>query len=276
MANRIANHQKKVGDNVKLTYDEKAMLEGREGLAKQKAMELLIQYGEALGAEKLVDTDNVCGSMGVAKNPFSQEFIAELGGEDALFSELNLNTPEVVQMPRVKAFSCQLEQFMDPNHWQTMGMSRDHYEAHVAREELEAQMGVQLLCTCTPYLVGNVPVFGEHCAWMESSAVVYINSVLGARSNVEGRESTCAAMLTGKIPYWGYHLPENRLGTHLIEVAWNVDSEMDWGILGYYAGQIVKEKIPVINGIRKVPNLDKLKPKFPRKLYLHIFRIMQC
>ena len=52
-----------------------------------------------------------------------------------------------------------------------------------------------MLKTCTPYLAGNVPVMGEHCAWMESSAVVFCNSVIGGRTNCEGRESTSAAML---------------------------------------------------------------------------------
>mgnify|MGYP003324031144 CR=1 FL=1 len=52
--------------------------------------------------------------------------------------------------------------------------------------------GIQMMATCTPYQVGNVPVIGEHCAWMESSAVIYCNGVLGARTNTEGRESTGA------------------------------------------------------------------------------------
>ena len=92
-----------------------------------------------------------------------------------------------------------------------------------------------MFATCTPYQVGNVPVKGEHCAWMESSAVVYCNSVLGARTNTEGKESTGAAALTGRIPYWGYHIPENRRGTHLVDVDVEVDDIMDWGLLGYYA-----------------------------------------
>ena len=78
-------------------------------------------------------------------------------------------------------------------------------------EEYSAVHGINLLNTCTPYQVGIVPLKGEHCAWMESSAVIYINSVLGARTNTEGRESTAAAMLTGKIPYWGFHTDEHRL-----------------------------------------------------------------
>ena len=107
--------------------------------------------------------------------------------------------------------------------------------------------GIQVMKTCTPYQVGNVPVKGEHCAWMESSAVVYCNSVLGARTNTEGRESTGAAMLTGRIPYWGFHQREP---------VWHApgrcprrgDDIMDWGLLGYCVGEVVQDGIPVING----------------------------
>jgi predicted aconitase len=238
---------------MKLTDEEKAMLDGRDGPAIQKAMELLVRYGEALGAERLVDTHNVCGAMNAKVN------LNAYGSFDAVFSEFNLDSSEAVEIPMAKAFFCQLEQFLDPEHWQIQGITPDLYELNRAAEEFKARIGMHLLCTCAPYLVGNVPIKGEHCAWMESSAVVYINSVIGARSNVEGSESTGAAALTGKIPYWGYHLDKNRLGTHLVEVEWDVNSVMDWGLLGYYVGLTVKDKVPVINGIKRVPSLEKLK-----------------
>ena len=104
-----------------------------------------------------------------------------------------------------------------------------------------------------------MPTRGEHCAWMESSAVIYCNSVLGARTNTEGRESTGAAMLTGKIPYWGYHLDANRRGTHLVELGIEVATTFEWGMLGYYIGEIVQERVPVVTGVRQVPNLQRLK-----------------
>jgi predicted aconitase len=86
---------------------------------------------------------------------------------------------------------------MDPENWSELGMSREAFD-HFKEDEAEvAAHGIQILKTCTPYLAGNVPVKGEHCAWMESSAVVFCNSVLGARTNTEGRESTSAATLTG-------------------------------------------------------------------------------
>jgi len=94
---------------------------------------------------------------------------------------------------------------------------------------------------------------------MESSAVVYCNSVLGCRTNTEGAESSAAAMLVGKIPNWGFHRDENRLGTHLVKVEYNVESVMDWGLLGYYIGEIVGEEVPVIQGIKHTPNIGRLK-----------------
>lgn len=238
---------------MRLTDDERAILDGREGRARQKAMELLVRYGEALGAERLVDTNNVGGVLMADKVR-----LAKYGSFDAVFS-VSLDSTEAVEFPNFKTYSCHLEQGMDPAYYELQGFSREDYEVNKASAEYAARLGLQLMYTCAPYLVGNVPVKGEHCAWMESSAVVYINSVLGARCNVEGGASSTASMLTGKTPYWGFHIDENRLGTHLVEVEYDVQSNMDWGLLGYYVGKIVQERVPVLSGIRRTPNLVRLK-----------------
>jgi predicted aconitase len=243
---------------VHLTDDEKAMLDGKEGPAVQKAMELLVKYAQALGAERLVNTNNVCGTMG-ASSPFIRELAAKSLSLDAVFSEFNLDCPEVLEIPSVKVYTCHLVQGLDPDNWKLLSIDRNIYEISMKGYEFCAKIGIQLMNTCTPYLVGNVPIKGEHCAWMESSAVVFCNAVLGARTNTEGRESAGAAMLTGKIPFWGYHIDENRLGTHLVEVEVEVDSVMDWGLLGYYVGEIVQVNVPVISGKGFTPNLSKLK-----------------
>ena len=238
-----------------LSDDEQKMYAGEQGPAVQKAMDLLVRYGEALGAERLVDTQNVCGA-----NVFTPRQRA-LGGdsEEAAFSRLSLDSDEVVEIPPVRVFSCQLIGPMDREEWTTQGVSDDAHAEITESMEYSARHGVHLMNTCTPYQVGNVPVKGEICAWMESSAVVYINSVLGARSNVEGRESTAAAMLTGKIPYWGFHLDENRFGTHRIDVKLPVETSQDWGMLGYFTGEVVDDKVPVFDGITRTPDLLKLK-----------------
>ena len=234
------------------------MLDGTHGQAKQKAMDLLVRYGEALGAERLVDTRNVCGTAG-GSTPFLRDFAAKFGGYDAVFSEFNLDSSETVENPRAEVFTCQVIQGLDCDHWQVLGATPQAVAHHKESERHEAELGIQLTNTCAPYLLGNVPVKGEHCAWMESSAVIYCNSVLGARTNTEGRESTGAAMLTGKIPYWGYHIEENRRGTHLVELASDPGDIMDWGLLGYYLGDVVQDEIPVVTGVHAAPTLPKLK-----------------
>lgn len=242
---------------MKLTAHEQAMLDGAHGRARQKAMDLLVRYGEALGAERLVDTNNVCGTVG-ASTPFLRDYGAK-HGLDAVFSEFSLDAGEVVPIPKVDVYASHLQQGLDPQYAEIQGIPAEVVKVYRQSEAYTARLGVQPLNTCAPYTVGNVPTRGEHCAWMESSAVVYINSVLGAKTNAEGRESAGAAMLTGKIPYWGYHIDENRLGTHLVGLDIDVRSTADWGLLGYYIGEVVQDKVPVVTGVRSPPSLPRLK-----------------
>ena len=233
---------------MQLTDHEKAMRDGAEGAAKRKAMELLIRYGEALGAERFVDTNNVAGVPGWA-TPFMREYYKDRGTSyDAIFSLFDLDSDEIVEVPKMTAYSCHLQGSMDPVNSQMQGMSAEALANYQSDEAAVGAHGIQVLKTCTPYLAGNVPVKGEHCAWMESSAVVFANSVIGARTNVEGRESTSSAMLTGKIPDWGFHRDEFRFGTHHIEVDVPVTDVFNWGMLGYFVGDAVQENIPVITG----------------------------
>jgi predicted aconitase len=240
---------------MRLTGDEQAMLDGRDGKAKQKAMELLVRYAEALGVDRFVDTTNVAGVPGqssvfLEKHYHDRKAAAPHGGRDAIFSFFDLDSDELVEVPRVVTHSCHLQGGTDPENWQVLGASPA--AAEIARESERSAIGrgVEILKTCTPYLAGNVPKMGEHCAWMESSAVVYCNSVLGARTNTEGRESTSAAMLTGKIPDFGFHRDEHRFGTHAVDVDIAIDSIMDWGMLGYFVGEAVQERIPVLDAGR--------------------------
>jgi predicted aconitase len=233
-----------------LADDEKAMLDGAGGPAQQKAMELLVRYAEALGAERFVDTKNIAGVPG-SSTLFLQKYFEEHSGDgsfEAVFSLYDLDAAEILSVPAAAGNCCHLQGGMDLNHWAELGMSREAMEHQRADEAALARHGIRIMKTCTPYLAGNLPAKGEHCAWMESSAVVYCNSVIGARTNTEGRESTSAAMLTGKIPDWGFHRNEYRYATHRIEVETPVESVMDWGMLGYFIGEAVEEEIPVMTG----------------------------
>ncbi len=244
---------------MKLTDSEKAMLDGSHGKAHQKAMELLVRYGEALGAEQFVDTVNVAGVPGTS-NMFLEKYYTQPGDRyDVIYSLYDLDSDEVVQVPKVSVSSCHLQGGTDPDNWQTLGMTPEHLRISQAGEVGAERLGIKILKTCTPYLAGNVPKKGDHCAWMESSAVVYCNSVLGARTNTEGRESTSAAMITGKIPDWGFHRDDYRYATHRINVEIAVESLMDWGMLGYFAGDVVGERIPVLVGQYGQPDLIRHK-----------------
>jgi predicted aconitase len=244
-----------------LADDEKAMLDGAGGVAQQKAMELLVRYAKALGAERFVDTSNIAGVPG-SSTLFLQKYFEQHAGDgsfEAVFSLYDLDASEVMAVPPAAGNCCHLQGGMDLEHWADLGMSPEAMQ-HQRDDEAElARHGVRIMKTCTPYLAGNLPVKGEHCAWMESSAVVYCNSVIGARTNTEGRESTSAAMLTGKIPDWGFHRSEYRRATHRIEVETPVQSVMDWGMLGYFIGEVVGENIPVLTGA--IQQADPLRHK---------------
>jgi predicted aconitase len=233
---------------VTLTSEEQAMLGGEQGAAVGKAMELLVRYAEALGAERFVETNNVAGVPGSA-HPWLKNYYKEDGGDyRAVFSKFDLDSDEVIDVPRMNAYSCHLQGGMDPELWAEQGMTPEAHENFLSDERETAAHGIQILKTCTPYIAGNVPVMGEHCAWMESSAVVFCNSVIGGRTNCEGRESTSAAMLAKRIPDWGFHRDEYRLGQNRVKVTMPVEDVFDWGMLGYFVGDAVQDTIPVIEG----------------------------
>jgi predicted aconitase len=244
---------------MRLTDDERALLDGAAGKAKRKAMELLVRYGEALGAERFVETTNVAGVPGQGSVFLANYYKSSGGGRDAIFSYFDLDSDELVEMPPVVTRSCHLQGGYDPDNWLELGATAEAAAVLRDTEAYAASNGVKILKTCTPYLVGNVPKMGEHCAWMESSAVIYCNSVLGARTNTEGRESTSAAMLTGKIPDFGFHQDQYRRGSHKVEVDVAVDSLMDWGMLGYFVGEVVGERIPVLTGRLGAPDVVRYK-----------------
>ena len=119
-------------------------------------------------------------------------------------------------------------------------------------------MGIVVSATCTPYLAGNLPRFGEHIAWSESSAISFSNSVIGARTNREGGPSALAASLCGVTPNYGLHLDENRNPNVLVDVNAKLDDNADFGALGYVVGKKVKNKIPYFTGIKDA-DTDQLK-----------------
>lgn len=243
---------------MQLTDHEQAMLDGAEGAAVQQAMSLLCRYGKALGAERLVETNNVCGGS-VGSLPHRRKVFGDTEDFDAIFSLMNLDSDEPLEIPRVKTMAYKLIEAGDPDYFDKQRVSTRTRTLIQKNADFCDRIGIQRCNTCTPYQVGNIPTFGEHLAWMESSAIVYANSIIGARGNVEGAQSAAAAMLTARIPYWGLHIPENRHGTHVFEVDCEIDDMMHWGLMGYYIGEIVQEDSPIVTGLTAHPSLRKVK-----------------
>jgi predicted aconitase len=242
---------------MRLTDEEMGMLDGAEGPAVAAAMDLLVRYGAALDCERLCDVRNVAGTM-TQPSPVKARLVSE-GGWDKAFAVINLDCDDDLEIPDMRVPTCQLQHGFGADAAGIVPYPADKIALQGDAEAFYGRRGVSILATCTPYQVGNIPVRGEHCAWMESSAVIYANSVLGARTNCEGTASTGAASLTGKIPCWGNHLDQGRHGTHLIEVRVPVNDFEEWGMLGYFAGSASGEERPVVTGDIGRPDLVELK-----------------
>jgi predicted aconitase len=241
---------------MRLTDEEKGMLDGKNGPAVARAMDFLVRYGEAVDAENLLDINSV--SVGIQAYGKMAPAYNDAGSFDEYFSEIYMDSAETVEIPRVRVNSCTILHEMDSRFWKVQGIDERVHDQIDYLEKCCNKIGLAPTFTCAPYLLGYIPLKGEHCSWMESSAVPMCNSFFGGRTNTEGMESNGAAMMTGKIPNWGYHLDENRLGHYLVELDYDVRTVRDWGLAGYYVGGIVQEKIPVYNRASALPNLRKL------------------
>jgi predicted aconitase len=231
---------------MKLTISEQEMLEGKHGKAARKSMEILFTLGEIFKANRMVDVTSV-QIAGVSYDNLGEaglEFLNDIA-EDGKTRVLTTLNPAG----------------MDRENWQLLGIDESFAKNQNRVIDAFAKMGVITTCSCTPYLIGNSPHFGEHIAWAESSAVCYANSVIGARTNREGGPSALASAITGKTPNYGYHLDKNRHGEVLVKVDANVDGTDKFGLVGKIIGdQLVKEtkKIPYIVGIESA-TVEELK-----------------
>ncbi len=228
---------------MQLTKQEQKMLDGAEGFAVRKSMEILTALGDIYGAKSLIKV----GSVQVAGVSYHN-----LG--DAGLEFLN----ELAKDGRVKVLTTLNPAGMDLENWQKLGISPEFAEKQNLVIDAFKRMGILISCTCTPYLIGNLPLYGEHVAWSESSAVTFANSVLGAKTNREGGPSALAAAFVGKTPCYGLHLDENRVPDVHVQVNAGITKLSDWGALGYAIGKKAENKISFITGIKSV-DLDELK-----------------
>ena len=219
-----------IQDELQLKLEEQAMLDGAEGLAVQRAIEIVVALAKIYGARRLVPVSSV-QVAGVSYKNLGEaglEFLREWSAQGA-----------AVRVPTtLNPAGIDLEQ------WQELGFSAAF--ARRQREGIEAYtaMGITPTCTCTPYWVGNRPDYGQHIAWAESSAVSFANSVLGARTNREGGPSALAAAICGRTAGYGLHLDKNRLARYRVEVRCPLHTVSDWSALGYLVGRQVRDGVP--------------------------------
>jgi predicted aconitase len=230
---------------LQLTLGEQAMLDGKQGYAARKCMEILVALGKIYGAERLIPVSSVqvagvsYDNLGEAGLEFL-ETLARGGGKARVLATLN-------------------PAGMDVDNWRQLGISEDFALKQNRVIQAYIQMGILATCTCTPYLVGNLPRYGEHVAWAESSAVCYVNSVIGAHSNREGGPSALAAALTGVTPEYGLHLEQERAPQICIEITGTPPGggghlATAWfGALGKAIGEALEKKrtkpIPLVRGL---------------------------
>jgi len=225
-----------------LTKEEERMYEGEEGTAVEKCMEILVALGDIYEAEKLVNISSAQIS-GVSYKTIGNaglEFLQELS------KDAHVRVPSTLNPAGV-----------DLDNWKELGFSEEFTKKQLAIVEAYQKMGVSTTCTCTPYLVGNVPMVGSHIAWSESSAVCYANSVLGARTNREGGPGALSAAICGRTAEYGYHLNEGRKPDLVVEVETIVKGS-DFGAIGYMVGNQIGGGVPYFR-FKTPPSTDQLK-----------------
>ena len=224
-----------------LTDTEKRMRDAEMGEPVRTAMEILMALGEIYGAEKLIpiQSAHVAGlslkSHGLAGTGWAED-MANRGARVCIPTTMN-----VIGVDRSRDLHL-------PQAW-----VKDQLRIEAAYE----RMGCLGISSCVPYYFGFVPRFQEHIAWAESSAVVFTNSVLGARDNREAGPSALASGLTGRTPLYGLHLEENRRGDVLIKVSVPLTNLADYGALGSYVGRIIGNRVPVFEKFQE-PSIEDL------------------
>jgi hypothetical protein len=228
---------------LELTSEEKEMLDGSHGNATRKAMEIITTLGEIYGANRLIPVSSV-QIAGVSYHNLGEAGLEYLD--------------EMAEDGRTRVLTTLNPAGMDLDEWKKHGISEDFAKNQQRVVETFEKMGVVTTCTCTPYLIGNLPHYGEHIAWAESSAVCFSNSVIGSLTNREGGPSALASALTGKTAEYGLHLQENRVAQVKYEVQVKLTNTDDFGLLGHAIGERTGKTIPYITGITKA-SMEELK-----------------
>lgn len=216
-----------------LTREEERLLSGENGRGRQKAMELLVALGDIFDAERLVPI----GSAQVSGASFKTVGEAGILWLEEMAVDGRASVPAMVNPLG-----------LDVRRWRSMGVGEKFHRRQMRIVRAYDSMGLLPVYSCTPYLAGHRPRRGQHIAWAESSATVFANSVVGARTNREGGPSALAAAIVGKTPEYGLHLDDERQPKVAISLD-SISSEMI-PLAGYLAGKAAGNRIPIITGHR--------------------------
>ncbi|MGB3876208.1 MAG: aconitase X [Shinella zoogloeoides] len=228
-----------------LTEDDRAMLDGRDGVAVQLALRITAAMAAQQGATKLVDVVqghiDGCIYASPANLTFAEK-MADMGAKVRVPTTMN-------------AIS------VDRANWEKQGVPYDFGDPAARLADAYVRMGCRPTFTCSPYLLDSAPKTGEAIAWAESNAVIFANTVLGARTAKHPDFLDLCIALTGRAPLSGVYLEEHRKAKRVIDVTLpeNVDDAF-WPLVGYLAGRAAPDRIPLLRGLAAAkPTRDDLK-----------------
>ncbi len=242
---RISDAVAGIGADIALTDQDQAILAGERGEAAAVAMRIVLRMAALEGAKELLDITRAhidgCIYTGPGGLAFAEK-LRDLGGHVVVPTTLN-------------AIS------VDHRRWQAQGVSEALGRPATAVADAYVAMGAQPTFTCAPYLLEDRPARDEQIVWAESNAVVYANSVLGARTMKYPDYLDIAIALTGRAPKAGCHLPEERAPQVRVNVP-PLESVEDslWPLIGYLIGTVSPDTIPLVEGVSgHCPDTDALK-----------------
>ena len=230
-----------------LTRKDVEMLNGVHGPATKMAMSILVRMAEVSSAKELLDITGAHIDSTVYIGDAGLEYaerLASLGAKVAVPTTLNVSG-------------------LDEHHWREWAVpplwAKQAHRQMVAYQS----MGTIPTWTCAPYQTEMRPTFGQQIAWGESNAIVFANSVIGARTERYPDMFDVCCAITGRAPAIGLHLTENRAGKILLKLH-DIPEALQTGddfypVLGHYLGKITQDRIPVIEGMKVMPNDDQLK-----------------
>ena len=228
-----------------LTEQDQALLDGEQDKAAQVAMQIVLRMAELQGARSLVDVTQAHIDGCIYTGPASLRFARQLVQWGA-----KVRVPTTLNSISV-----------DQRRWRELGVDPALGEPASALGDAYMAMGAQLSYTCAPYLLDSAPKAGEQIVWAESNAVVYANSVLGARTLKYPDYLDICIALTGRAPLIGCHLDAQRKARLQIELPALDDlDDAFYPLLGYHIGALAGSRVPLVLGLEKrKPGLDDLK-----------------